>query len=130
MNRHFIPLVLLSSLLGLFSGCQSSFNTKVYRFEQVTADGTRTVRNSFAAYYHAKTNGLPHDQLVKLNNQARNVGLTSMNVALALKVVDHLRLQYQTNNSPSTYTNILNGMVIANKEASNIVWLVNFYKKQ
>jgi hypothetical protein len=107
-------------------GCASSFNRKVFQFEKTTTDGVEAAAQSFRAYYHAKTNGLPAVQIQKLNFQLRAVGVHRANVAVAIDLVDDLRLAYKTNKSDSVYTNILNGMRIANSQASNIVWVVRF----
>jgi hypothetical protein len=126
MASVFLSFVLVSALLT--AGC-ASFNTTAFRLEKTTADGGAAAVHSFNSYYQAATNGMPEDELAKLNAQRTAVYLASRRLGASLSAVESLRADYERNLTSTNRSALQIGLTVASDNLSNLVWLAQNWPK-
>lgn len=122
LKAFLIPLLAM-----VVAGC-ASFSTTVFRTESLAAETAKASVSAWNAYYRAATNGAPETRIQELNSQKDEIYHASREIAATLSVVESLRGSYETN---SALKGQLKGtLATLSLSASNIVWIVTYFKTQ
>jgi uncharacterized iron-regulated membrane protein len=111
--------------INLLFGCSGLSNT-TFHLEATAVDLATGARAGFSNYYCFATNGADAATLAKLNAEAASFRDARLRFAATVGTLESLRSAYSTNSTLRPQVEA--GLQAVNVEASNLVFLVNYFR--